>query len=998
MVIRLFRGGSKLDKNEIKMLNEIYSHIKNMMSDIEEILYCFIGFDCHNPVNNTKSQIDALLIKRNAIINVEIKNINVHSLFIDKQGRLYDKHRKDYVHGERKLSSVAQVERQNQAIQSFIFHYHEDLGYKFIKSPNDIHVGGFLVLNQLSQVQIDGRRHYLRVIDKSSFVIEMEKYYGKDFNDKNKIMDLHPEFGKKLAGLLDLEEIDEHGLFNVSTLKDHDNKVSKYLAELAHQCFDINYVNRLKEEEKVLNNFNTIITGAPGSGKSSLVKYIVYNQARNHENSKNNVPCLINLNAATNIEKRFYGLLSKISKSYVNELLENGRLWIFFDGVDEMVNFRENLSSLIDFINMYPNNRYTLTVRRENFDNDLYQSEFAVLKEKQNVYQPFTEIRLGELTSTQTRTLIERISDKEEKYIERFDALKKQLPDSNPLTVKMAMEILKAGVALEYENIGKFYDAYFHALFNREIARDKKIGSAGKIYLFEILEGLGYKALKEGISSFGEKEIIFQIRDITGGDSERYFDLIINAEILVLDTSSIEGDDMESLSPRYKFNHQSFLDYFVARSLINKIESFKDIIEEIPGDDRNVSINSMLMFCGIKDDAKLLEELFEKWIDNELLQLAVDCWQNSSIKPVKIVEKFEVALRQAWFNPELGPVFIFKNILRYGHDFGLHKFLDVETKKDLFLSIDWEVIKHYRLNFSDTDKKLLKTYRGAKQLNEGILGKSYYPGVKNSYLSLHTSAYNDYLGLCLDMQNEKGYQLYYDLINAEDLTPFCSAITDISLSGDVRANIIYLAIEFIEDNHMKGMTSQSLFKELDDNKLMYDNESEYYNWMIVTLFYEWCDIEYDNDREKDIINMFWNKYSPCVQLKMVRAYENRFSNTFLMDVLNNYTNDELFDYERMKHLADLYFVSTFSAVFHGTDYFAATIDMIDFKEDTNEIIIKCAALVRLAEIGDKTVLDYAAKFIDSDNEKLSNVAQWILQQYVIRDGNLVELPDKRYLY
>lgn len=400
------------------------------------------------------------------------------------------------------------------------------------------------------------------------------------------------------------------------------------------------------------------------------------------------------------------------------------------------------------------------------------------------------------------------------------------------------------------------------------------------------------------------------------------------------------------------------------------------------------------MFCGINENAELLEELFNKWIEGGELQLAIDCWQNSSIKSVRVVKTFEEALRHAWYNKKYGPNILFKNILRYGHDFGLYRFINEETKKDLFLSIDWEVIKHYRLKFTDTDEKLLKTYRGARQLNEGILGKGYYPGVKNSYIHFHSLTYYDYLGLSLEMQNEKGYRLYYDLLNADDLTPFCLAITDTSFSGDVRANIIRQAYEFVDDHYKEGVTLQTLYLALYHNNLMYDDNSEYYNWMIVTIFHESGEIDYDHDTELLLNKLFWAKYSANVQLKMVRAFEKRFDNKLLIDVLEKYKNNNIIDYDRICHLAGYYYLCAFTEVFGGMDYFVANLEMSEYIGETYEVTIKSAALARLAQIGDTIALDFAEEFVKLENEKISTVSQWILQNYIIKDGKLIELTDK----
>jgi hypothetical protein len=132
------------------------------------------------------------------------------------------------------------------------------------------------------------------------------------------------------------------------------------------------YLHRPELEEKVLENVKggLAIVGSPGSGKTTLVHFMVREQVENvlERPHEAHVPVLVSIpqwQEGTTVDVLRATLQSyyKVPDRTLYRLLKQGRLMCFFDDLDERFAIEEVIEKLVQFRQRYPKNPVILATR-----------------------------------------------------------------------------------------------------------------------------------------------------------------------------------------------------------------------------------------------------------------------------------------------------------------------------------------------------------------------------------------------------------------------------------------------------------------------------------------------------------------------------------------------------------------------------------------------------------------------------------------------------------
>jgi len=310
-----------------------------------------------------------------------------------------------------------------------------------------------------------------------------------------------------------------------------------------------------------------IIVGSPGSGKTTTLKKILFQNVNSIINDKSEIkiPVFIQANEYKR-DKNFRQIISeKLEIDNCESLLLDGKLQLLVDGINEIDQDQKKNAyrELSTFINEYLNVAIILTTRKTNFINEFNLPVF-------------------ELKELQKKEIKEFISKRNP---ENYENIWSQLENSNkllelahnPLYLTMIVIASKDGIIPN--NRGALFDSFIHALLIREKLFQLEINS-----IIDILSELAFFLKMHGMVSVpkerAEKLIIERIESTHNHHSP--IDLLAKVKICNLIT----------INSNISFIHEGFLDYFTAvkikynfNSLFNsdviKIEDIgiKDIVE-----------------------------------------------------------------------------------------------------------------------------------------------------------------------------------------------------------------------------------------------------------------------------------------------------------------------------------------------------------------------------------------------------------------------------------
>jgi HEAT repeat protein len=380
-------------------------------------------------------------------------------------------------------------------------------------------------------------------------------------------------------------------------------------------------------EEYFSRGDGILILGEPGSGKTTALERLVYLYARRGlDNIVTPLPLLIPLNRYDgNLIHAFRAALNELGGLELSEkqtelLLTNIQSLILFDGLNELGGLREGgIRAIQNFMDTYPQHRYALTCRTQDFHNDLeVKQAWEVQPIDERDVEHYLQTHLGD----EGRDLYDHLHRDE-----RMLGLAR-----NPLMLRMIKDA-SAGGRLP-RNRGELYRDFVKKMLWREGQKGIRAHSVPPQVKERALAQLGYKMQKEKILYSQEHHIRDSFIRYLQEWSEPYNwrDLLLEIRLNGLLTPTGSG---------WTFMHQSLQEFFAAYAL-EEAGLSDDALDDVIG---NPDWNEVLvLLSGItKQSSRLVRRLLSsnpflavKSIsqgatpDHEVLQAVIDKLGNMS--------------------------------------------------------------------------------------------------------------------------------------------------------------------------------------------------------------------------------------------------------------------------------------------------------------------------------------------------------------------------------
>lgn len=299
----------------------------------------------------------------------------------------------------------------------------------------------------------------------------------------------------------------------------------------------------------IKDNKNLLLIGAPGSGKSTTLKRILYSNSHKILDGNESIkfPFYIEANELRTANETFKGILdAKLDQALITFLLEKGKIQVLIDGINEITSeFKANaVNEIKSLISKYPNSSFIITDRKYNYTKNIGVSVFELRDLEESRIKEF----IVKNTSGKSDHIWQSISENPEML-----ALA-----SNPLMLKMYLSVLSFGKIPS--NRGQLYDLFVKAVFARE---EQKKEQFDKDLKKGILSEVAYNMRINGSVSADKSYFMKLVGSAINNHNYHIADILFQKE--VLDNNVIK----ESGNNEISFLHETYQEYFCALHLKN---------------------------------------------------------------------------------------------------------------------------------------------------------------------------------------------------------------------------------------------------------------------------------------------------------------------------------------------------------------------------------------------------------------------------------------------
>jgi NACHT domain len=389
------------------------------------------------------------------------------------------------------------------------------------------------------------------------------------------------------------------------------------------------------ETDKAVQEYRRLmVKGAPGSGKSMLLKYLAlsYAKGRMLNLSDRPMPILLELNSLNDpitLEKLEQELVKVCDRNnfpkaerFITEGLKNGRLMLLFDGLDEVSSSvrPQAIRCLKELLGKYRKCRAIITCRTA-----IYNDEFANITDQTLEVEEFSDRQIRQFLQVWTA---EMPADKS------VDRLINTLQDRPPIMVLARNPLLLTMIAYLYSDTdfdlphsrAEFYEEATNFLLEK---RDGQNNISDR----NTYEGIEKRRLLQHLSLYAQinanqqqqdrrsltyevileqtKQVLLSLDIKPSKDATSIIKEIVERSGLLL---RIDGGE------RYQFSHLTLQEYFTASALLNKPYELIQQWQNNPSDWREV----VKLWCGLTKDRTALTALIEAVEQNNSLT-AFEC-------------------------------------------------------------------------------------------------------------------------------------------------------------------------------------------------------------------------------------------------------------------------------------------------------------------------------------------------------------------------------------
>jgi hypothetical protein len=388
-----------------------------------------------------------------------------------------------------------------------------------------------------------------------------------------------------------------------------------------------------------------MIKGAPGAGKSMLLKHIALNYAENgFATSGQYVPILLELHRLSDRTKSINQYLVEAlerddfpkADRFVAQGLKNGTLLLLFDGLDEVnsAERQEVVQRIKDLIDHYSKCRVLITCRTQVYKNEFSEVVDRTLEvveftdqEIQNFLQPWQSSMTADKSVEQ---LLRNLHDRP-----RIMALAR-----NPLMLTIIAYLYTDTPFVLPHSRSEFYQKstellldQWHQEHNQFPARDKK--SVLRHLALYNQDSVNHQQQDrrsiDYLTVIAEVKRVLPSLNIDIEKAEGFLKEIVERSGLLLE---IDGGE------RYQFAHLTLQEYFAAAKLIEDEQGLITRFEKDPDGWREV----VKLWCGLAEDStNIIEQIFD--IDkNTAFECLADAQRVDEVLADRIIDDFKVNL------------------------------------------------------------------------------------------------------------------------------------------------------------------------------------------------------------------------------------------------------------------------------------------------------------------------------------------------------------------